>query len=175
MVESDNNPSVFGENVTFTATVSSGAGVPTGSVLFTVDGTPQVSATPLVNGVASLSTSALSVAGSPHTVTADYTSDTGDWSPSSGSVTDQMVTASDSSTVVESDNNPSVFGENVTFTATVSSGAGVPTGSVLFTVDGTPQVSATPLVNGVASLSTSALTCGWEPAHGHRGLHQRHG
>ena len=84
VVESDNNPSVFGENVTFTATVSSGAGVPTGSVLFTVDGTPQVSATPLVNGVASLSTSALTWLGARTRSTVDYTSDTGDWSPSCG-------------------------------------------------------------------------------------------
>ena len=88
-------PSVFGESVTFTATVSSGAGVPTGSVVFSVDVTPPVSVDGSVNGVAPLTTSALCVSASPHSVTAVFTSDTGDFAELGSSVTDQTVTASD--------------------------------------------------------------------------------
>src|SRR4029077_16030699 len=136
-VSSDNNPSVFGSSVTFSATVGAGAGSPTGSVVFTIDGTAGSPVAVNGAGVATTSTSALSVSGSPHSVHAAFTSDTGDWAPSSGDLSPgQTVTAAGRSTVVSSDNNPSVFGESVTFSATVSSGAGVPTGSVVFTVDG---------------------------------------
>ncbi|MHB1023837.1 MAG: virginiamycin B lyase family protein [Acidobacteriaceae bacterium] len=62
-----------GKNVTFTATVSSSAGIPTGSVSFldatTVLGTSTVDA----QGVATYSTSALSVG--THSITANYTGD----------------------------------------------------------------------------------------------------
>ena len=86
------NPSVFGDNVTFSATVSSGAGTPTGSVVFTIDGTA-VPPVALVGGVATTCDVGVVVSG-PHTVHAEYTSDTGDWADSSGYAVDgQSVTA----------------------------------------------------------------------------------
>jgi hypothetical protein len=64
---------LFGDTVTFTATVRTdpGAGTPTGTVQFQVDGANLGSPVPLVNSVASLSTAALPVGA--HTVTAVYT------------------------------------------------------------------------------------------------------
>jgi hypothetical protein len=60
--------------------------------------------------------------------------------------------------------NPSVPGQSVTFTATVSAaapGAGTPTGNGQFEIDGTNFGPSTALVNGMAtSPSTSALTPG---------------
>src|SRR5207237_305915 len=67
--------STYGQAVTFTATVSPGAtGVtPTGSVQFQVDGVNLGQAVTLVNGTASVATSALPAG--THSLTAAYTSD----------------------------------------------------------------------------------------------------
>jgi hypothetical protein len=55
--------------------------------------------------------------------------------------------------------NASVVGQSVTFTAVVSSPAGVPTGTVLFALDGGAVVAA-PLVNGRASFTSPPLRTG---------------
>ena len=53
------------------------------------------------------------------------------------------------------------MGQSVTFTATVTSPAGVPAGSVQFKVDGASFGSPAPLnAGGVASVSTSSLAAG---------------
>jgi hypothetical protein len=64
---------VYGQTVTFTATVSAASGTPTGSVQFQIDGADFGNAVPLTNGVAQISTPTLSAG--PHNVTAAYTSD----------------------------------------------------------------------------------------------------
>jgi hypothetical protein len=66
------NPSAFGESVTFTATVSSGDGTPTGFVTFIVAGVSHTKA--LVSGQATYTTSALGAGN--HTITANYSGDT---------------------------------------------------------------------------------------------------
>jgi hypothetical protein len=64
-------------------------------------------------------------------------------------------------TGVSSSVNPSEFGQSVTFTATVTSGAGTPTGTVQFKDGGVSIGSAQTLnAGGVAQLTTSALTAG---------------
>jgi RHS repeat-associated protein len=69
--------SVYGQAVTFTATVSAFSGTPTGSVQFTIDGSPVGSTVPLAAGVADLVVSTLTAGG--HEVSAAYTSDTPDY------------------------------------------------------------------------------------------------
>ncbi len=66
------NPSTSGQPVTFTATVTSSAGTPTGNVTFSSDGTP-LGTTALASGQATLTTSALPVG--THTIAAGYTGD----------------------------------------------------------------------------------------------------
>lgn len=56
--------------------------------------------------------------------------------------------------------NPSMVGQKVVFTATVSSSVGTPTGSVQFKADGTNLGSAVALAGGKASTSTASLTAG---------------
>jgi hypothetical protein len=75
-LSSSANPSEAGQSVTFTATVSSAAGTPTGTVQFKVDGSSTGIAPVGLNGsgVAAFSTSALTAG--PHAVTADYSGDT---------------------------------------------------------------------------------------------------
>jgi len=76
------NPSAFAQSVTFTATVTSGSGVPAGTVTFT-EGTTVWASNVVVNGAgqAAFSTAALSTGS--HTLTAAFTGASG-WLDSSG-------------------------------------------------------------------------------------------
>src|SRR5439155_6562386 len=115
VVASTNTNAVYGE-ATITATVSSAFSTPTGNVTFLVNGSPVVR--PLVNGVATL-TPPLNASATPYTITANYAGDA-NFSGSSGNTIIQTVSAASTDTAVASSANPSVFGQSVTFTATVS-------------------------------------------------------
>ena len=79
--------------VTFTATVNGSGGTPTGTVVF-YDGTNNLgSGTLNSSGVATLSTSALSVSASPHSITATYGGDN-TFGASTSSVLWQIITVS---------------------------------------------------------------------------------
>ncbi len=162
-VTSSVNPSVFGQSVTFTATVSAvapGSGTPTGTVTFLDGGSPIGTGT-LSGGIATFTTSALTVGN--HTITTSYGGDS-NFNGSTGALTGdpQVVNKADTSTTVTSSVNPSVFGQSVTFTATVSAvapGSGTPAGTVTFLDGGSPIGTGT-LSGGIATFTTSALTVG---------------
>ncbi|WP_411136761.1 beta strand repeat-containing protein [Streptomyces sp. C10] len=163
-VSSSPDPSVTGRPVTFTATVTPsppGAGVPTGTVAFTFgDGTAALTA-PVTGGVASVTHAYTTAAGSPHTVTANYS---GDANFSSSSGTDsQTVDPASTLTTVTATPGPSVVGQPVTFTATVTPvepGAGVPAGAVTFDFgDGTPP-TLTSVSDGVAGITHTYTSAG---------------
>ncbi|HEX8097689.1 MAG TPA: choice-of-anchor Q domain-containing protein, partial [Pyrinomonadaceae bacterium] len=82
-VTSSVNPSDFGQSVTFTATVNSAAGTPTGTVQFKDNGNNLGSPATLNGGVATFTTSSLSVGS--HNITADYNGD-GNFTTSSGTL-----------------------------------------------------------------------------------------
>jgi MYXO-CTERM domain-containing protein len=158
---SNTNPSVFGQGITFTATVSpaSGSGTPSGSVTFT-DGTAALGTVPLnSSGQALLSTSTLSVAS--HTITAAYGGDSS-YQTSLQSLS-QVVGKASTLTSLATSSNPSIVGASVTLTATVAAtapGAGTPAGSVTF-LDGTTSLGTSALNgSGVAALALSALAVG---------------
>jgi hypothetical protein len=128
------NPSVFGQAVTFTATVAptTPGGVPTGSVQFQVDGTNFGAPVSLAAGTAT-SGSIATLSPGPHTVVAVYSGDT-IYRTSTGTVT-QTVNQAGTAVRVSSADPSAVYGESLTFTATVattSPGAGAPTGMVAF-------------------------------------------
>jgi autotransporter-associated beta strand protein len=152
------NPSTPGDTVTYTLTLPAGVG---GSVTFTVSGPG--AATPVSQTV---TVPASGVVSAPITF------------PSVGSY-DVVAAYSGNATIAQKDfnltqvvniptamslttSNPSAAaGEAVTFTATVTSAGGVPTGTVTFTNLTTGAVLGTaPLVNGTASLTTAALPTG---------------
>ena len=114
-VVSSANPSVFGQSVTFTATVSPkapGSGTPTGTVIF-IDGSTVLGSPTLSGGVATLTTSSLSV--SNHKVKVVYGGD-GNFIGSVSSVLTETVSKDATTTSVMSSANPSVgFGQSVTF------------------------------------------------------------
>ena len=128
------NPSVFGQAVTFTATVApatSGTGTPTGSVTF-LNGSTVLGTGTLSGGVATFTTSGLTTGVS--SITANYTGDTM-FGPSTSAVLSQMVNQASTTITLSASSNPSGTGQPVTFTATVaavSPGAGIPTGTVTF-------------------------------------------
>ncbi|MFI0779866.1 Ig-like domain repeat protein [Streptomyces sp. NPDC021212] len=151
------DPSVAGQPVALTATVSSvapGSGTPTGTVTFSFgDGTGSASGT-LSGGVATVTHVFGGTSGSPLSVTATYNGDS-NFTTSSGTDT-QTVNKAATSTSVASSPDPSVVGQPVTLTATVSSvapGSGVPTGTVTFAFgDGTTAATAT-LSGGIATVT----------------------
>ena len=156
---SSSNPSVLGEVVTFTATVSSGTA--TGTVSFK-DGATTItgcgSAT-VTNGVATCSASGL--APGSHSVTGAYSGDATDGGSTSSPLA-QTVNKAASSTALVSSANTSVFGQSVTLTATVSAsapGSGTPTGAVTF-LDGGSPVGTGILFGGIATFTSSAFSVG---------------
>jgi hypothetical protein len=155
------NPSTAGQSVTFTATVTSGSGVPVGTVTFK-EGTTTLASNVTVDGAGNASFSTSTLAGGSHTLTATFTGATG-WAHSSGndSSAPQVVNAAATTTTVSSAPNPSNFGQSVTFTATVTSGSGVPAGTVTFT-EGANTLASNVAVDGAghAAFSTTTLAVG---------------
>ncbi len=154
--------SVSGQPVTFTATVAALApatGTPTGTAIFTIDGTPRPPVA-LSGGIATLATSGLPVGS--HTVSVAYSGDA-DFNTGAAALSGGQTTSKgDTTTTVATSAATPVFGQNVTLTATIaatSPAAGTPTGTATFTIDGTPRAPVA-LVNGVASLSDTTLAVG---------------
>jgi Big-like domain-containing protein len=154
------NPSALGQSVTLTATVSSDGGTPTGSVTFMDAGAGSLGTVTLSSGQASLTIATL--AAGNHFIQAAYSGDS-NFGASTGAL-NQGVRASTTTTTVTSSANPSAFGQSVTFTATVSSSDGTPTGSVRFADDvgGILGTVALTNVGGAqqASLTVSTLAIG---------------
>ena len=114
----------------------------------------------LSGGTATFSTSSLAVGS--HSITASYGGDTNDAGSSSGAVS-QTINPDATTTSVSSSVNPSVFGQSVTFTATVivtGPGSGTPAGTVNFQDGATTLGSGTLDSGGHAKFSTSALAAG---------------
>ncbi|HEX3908790.1 MAG TPA: Ig-like domain-containing protein [Mycobacteriales bacterium] len=124
---SSENPSTSGDNVTFTATESSGATHQAGSVQFSVDGTNSGSPVPVSgSGVATFATSTLAVG--THAVKATFTpTDTADFSGSFGTVS-QVVQAAKTPTTT----TLTISGNTTTGTAATLSGSVSQAGSVSF-------------------------------------------
>ncbi|UNZ21235.1 hypothetical protein HC362_33325 [Streptomyces sp. 891-h] len=161
-VASGPDPSVVGQPVTFTTTVTPlapGAGTPTGTVTLNFgDGTSPIT-TPLTNGTATTTRPYTTSTSSPYTITATYSGDT-DFADSSGTDT-HTVNRALTTTNLTTGPDPSVVGQPVTFTTTVTPlapGAGTPTGTVTLNFgDGTSPIT-TPLTNGTATTTRPYTT-----------------
>ena len=155
VLTSSANPAVVGESITYTATVASQyQGAASGSVHFK-SGTVSLGSATLVNGQASIKTS-FSKPGTD-SITATYLGDANNLGSTSPKL-NQVVNKDTSTTAVVSSLNPSTVGQEVTFTATVTS-SGSPTGTVTFKY-GTTTLGEVALTGNSASLSTSALAAG---------------
>ncbi len=157
------NPSVFGQSVTFTATVTAtapGSGTAGGTVTF-MDGATSLGDRDVLSGVATLSSDNLSIG--THTIVAVYGGDT-NFAASTSSELSQAVSTESTTIALQSSPSPSVSGQSVTLTATVSvtaPGGGTAEGSVTFKDGATALGGAIALDDsGAAALSTSALGVG---------------
>ena len=163
------NPSVYGQSVTLTATVAparASSATPTGTVTFTDAGATLGSGTlNTVNGVASATFTTTDLPAGTDSITATYSGDTY-FDTSTSPAISQAVKTAGTATVVATSLSPLVFGQPVTFTATVSVstlGSGTPTGTVTFK-DGSKTLGTGTLstTSGVttATFSTAGLFVG---------------
>ncbi len=163
-VTSSTNPAVYGQKVTFTATVRpvvDGSGTPTGTVTF-LDGATVLHTARLSGGKASYTTSAFALGVGSNSITVKY-SGSSSLAASTSVVLAQTVNQDPTSTTVTTTTSTVVYGQKVTFTATVkanSPGSGTPTGTLTF-YDGTNVLGMGTLnSSGKAKFTASALAVG---------------
>ena len=148
------NPSVYGQPITVTATVS--PTIATGTVTVTVGSTTVTRI--LTNGSASYITSTLPVGST--TITATYGGNNY-YTSSTSAVLTQTVNASNTSTSLSASPTTANLNDTITFTATVAvlpPGGGIPTGTVVFTDTTTnTQLASASLIttanSGIATLN----------------------
>ncbi len=163
------DPSLFGQTVTLTVQVTTGPGTGnlTGTVAIfdTFAGSKVTLATalPLNAGAATFATATLAVG--VHSITASYS---GDSAHNPSNSTDNgvspwsQVVEEQTAVALTSSLNPSLRGQSVTFTATVTTpdgGGQMPDGIVSF-LDGNTALSTVQLNGGVATYTTAALANG---------------
>jgi hypothetical protein len=155
---SSGNPSVWGSDLSLSATVTptDGAGVPTGMVTFS-EGSAILGQAGLTNGVATLAPASMSAG--THTITASYPGDSNNLA-SSGQLVESIKSVATTTTIASS-GNPSVWGEHVKLSANVAptEGAGIPTGTVTFS-EGSAILGQAPVDKGVATMDTAGLSVG---------------
>jgi hypothetical protein len=153
------NPSTYGQAVTFSAVVTSSAGAPPDgeTIAFMRGGTKRLGTGSLSGGSASFTTSALPAG--TDTIKAVYGGDS-NFTGSTSKTVSQVVSKATTTTTLTSSQNPSNFGQSVTFTANVTPQfSGTVKGAVTF-YDGTMPLKTAYLSGGVAKFTTSALTAG---------------
>ena len=155
------NPSIYGQAVTFTATVTGrGSTPPTGKVLFQWRSSTQTytigSAMLNSSGVATFIKRNLNA--DPYPMFAVYSGDAYNLG-SSSAVWNQIVTQTTSAATITSSLNPSTKGQPVSFTTKIASPTVVPTGPVIFKA-GTTELGTAQLSSGKAIFTTSTLPAG---------------
>lgn len=147
VLASSSNPSTVGQSVTLTATLPAAS---TGTVSF-MNGVTVLGTTTISNGVATVTTSTLPTG--TDTITAQYAGDTN--YNGTSSTLDQVVNKL-TPTVTVTTSGPSIYGNPVTISASVSGSA---TGTVTFMNGGTALGTAT-ISGGAATISVSTLSAG---------------
>ena len=156
LVSNVNSPVSF--TATITPTTPTTAPTPTGTVVFS-DGAANLGTVNVSASAASFTTSSLTAGA--HTIIATYSGDTL-YTGSTANLTQKVIGPPNIQLV--SSLNPSTPNVNVTFTVTVSSSNGTPTGTVIFNDGSTALTIALPLDgSGVAAFSTATLAPGTHP------------
>jgi uncharacterized protein (TIGR03437 family) len=151
------NPAVYGQPISYTATVTSGA---TGMVNFLENGSP-LNATPIAVTAGQAQFSVTSTTG-VHSITASYSGDS-NFTGSASTTLTETINQANTSISIPAMSGSAIFGQTQTFSATVSAispGAGTPTGTATF-FDGSATLGTGTLNgSGVASVSTASLSAG---------------
>jgi subtilase family serine protease len=172
-LQSSENPSKFGDSVTFTATVTTtGSDTPTGTVVFNDNGT-QIGTGTLgcicdgKNGIplsatATFTTSTLSVG--THPITAVYGGDSNNAGSTSSPALSQVVNAPTFTVTTPTTPAPAPAGTSTTstFIVTATGGATTFAATVTFACNGLPDATVTctmnPIAQGASSPQTVTLT-----------------
>lgn len=154
------NPAAATQSITLSANVraASGKSIPTGSVSFTSDGALVGTGTINSSGIATVSTSTLTVG--THRVVATY-SGSSNFNSSSASLTENIDLISTKLDLTASP-NPANSGQTVTLNAQIQAAISgtLPFGNILFQ-DGTSEIGTAPInAQGLATFTTSSLSNG---------------
>jgi hypothetical protein len=151
------NPVNVNANTVLTATATSTSGTPTGTITF-LDGTTVLGTASLnASGIATITVS-FATPGT-HPLTASYPA-TSPYQPATSPVVNENVQNFASTATLTSSVNPVLISNSTVLTATVTSPAGPPTGTVTF-FDGGKAIGTTTLnPSGVATLSITFSTNG---------------
>jgi trimeric autotransporter adhesin len=160
LVISTDDTITFGTPVKLTATVSYGSSIttlPTGRITFFDNGAPlgTVAVPGATPGQASLNVPAFAIG--THSLTASYLGDTNFNASAMSAATPLTVTVASVDLLLTSNDNPSIYGQIVTLTA--SEAAATATGTVQF-FEGATLLGAGTLSSGTAHLSISTLAAG---------------
>ncbi len=158
-ITADPSPSINGEPVTFTATVSptEGDGRPTGMVAFYSGNQPLGGKVSLTNGQAVLIES---LPLGTYQIWAEYEGTAAYTTSRSAELTHEVVRRPTTTTLTAAP-NPATLGQTVTFNVVVAAAAGQPkpTGTVKF-YNGDTELGTQELTNGTANLTTATLPVG---------------
>ncbi|MDF2629722.1 MAG: Copper resistance protein CopC, partial [Symbiobacteriaceae bacterium] len=149
------NPAVYPSTVTFTATVTSSAGTPTGTVSFKEGTTVLDTKTVNAEGKAYYAKSDFTVG--THNITAVYNGD-GNFDTSTSAPLAQVLESAVTTTTVTTSKSPAALGESITYTATVTDAIEgmTPSGTVTFKSGATTLGTGT--LNGSAQATFSIAT-----------------
>lgn len=151
------NPVQINQLFNATASLTSPVPIPDGSLVNFLAGAKFLGSGTTTSGVANVNGLAFAASG-VHIITAQFAGDI-DHNPGSGT-TNETVTRFSTTTMLTSSLNPSMAGQKVTFTVTVTStGPSVPTGGVQFK-NGSAVLGTAVLSGGTAKLSTTSLPSG---------------
>jgi poly(3-hydroxybutyrate) depolymerase len=158
-LSSSQNPSAYGQAVTFTAVVTSSLGAPPdGEIVTFMQGLNVLGTGALGSGSATFTISTLKTGGTD-AVKAVYPGDS-NFAGSTSKAVSQVVNKAATTTTLASSQNPSNFGQSVTFTASVAPEfSGTVTGNVVFN-NGSTKLGTVSLSGGVASYTTTKLAVG---------------
>lgn len=157
---SSQNPAGLGSPVTITATATGGYGaVPTGQVIFTVDGIALDPVDLDASGKASFITSSLALG--THNITASYPGATNFYPAADTPVFRQQIVPPATATTLTSSLNPSAVGDKVSFTASLGTAlgfTGTPSGSVTFRDGNVLFATSQVMVKGSQYLAQAAIS-----------------
>ena len=158
ILTSSTNPVTAGQSVTFTASISSACYNAGGTDFVTFkNGLATLGTASVSNGLATFTTSSLPAGADK--IIATFAGDSNLLASTSNTLT-ETVSNFATTTTLTSSANPSTYGQNVMFTASVSAtSGGAPGGTVTFK-NGTQTLGTQTLSNGVATISTNVLTVG---------------
>ena len=154
---STNNSTLAGEPATLNATVTSATGIPTGTVTF-YDGATILGTAPLnAQGIATLTTSTLSVG--THTLTAVYGGDP-NYNGSTSATWTQTISLATTAVTLTGPATPVDAGNPVNLSSTLSTNGVAPTGTLTLRDGGTVIATQTVTAAGTFPFSTSTLSIG---------------